>query len=287
MTASILPGCDQSRSDAQARAVAAGDNLATLPPTNADPTPSFDASAAGCAHDLPGCDQSGHDAPWRSVAAGEHERLAARAELYDALSDKLLFLAETLSDVEGVRIGMQNRLRQFVADDVASEHEVALLSSLVEQQAKLEHEIVLELRRVMRRHPLGPWVARSKGVGEKQAARMLAAIGNPYWNDAHRRPRRGPAELWAYTGYHVLGDGAAARRRKGQRANWNATAKMRTFLVAESCMKSKGDYRQVYEAGRAKYADLPAGHAHNRALRLVGKAILKDVWREARDWHHA
>jgi hypothetical protein len=31
----------------------------------------------------------------------------------------------------------------------------------------------------MRAHPLGPWVKRTTGVGEKTGARLLAAIGDP------------------------------------------------------------------------------------------------------------
>jgi len=67
-------------------------------------------------------------------------------------------------------------------------------------------------------------------------------------------------------------------------------------------------YRLVYDAARAKYADAvhpsqcvrcgPAGspalagsklsdaHKLARALRAVSKAIVKDLWREARRLHH-
>jgi len=36
-----------------------------------------------------------------------------------------------------------------------------------------------------------------------------------------------------------------------------------------------------------RYADLPAGLAHNRALRLVAKAVLRDIYLEAKAWHQA
>lgn len=43
-------------------------------------------------------------------------------------------------------------------------------------------------------------------------------------------------------------------------------------------------YRAVYDAGRSKYAacEITDLHKHNRALRLVAKAILRDLWIEAR-----
>lgn len=263
---------------------------------------------------------------------------AARVEEYDRLNFPLICLAENLHDIETTRISMGNRMRQLA--EQGGDQEVARLTLLHDGLAALEHQAVLDLQRAMRAHPLGPWVKRSRGVGEKQAARLLAAIGNPYWNSLHERPRRGPAELWAYCGYHVIssvdhrrldahtsavdgraplpashrpsvahtsiaggqpratptdhegGDplmpsvgGVAPKRRKGQKSNWNSAARMRAYLVAESCMKSSGDYRQVYDDGRAKYAELSKGHAHNRALRLVAKAVLRDIWIEARVWH--
>lgn len=245
----------------------------------------------------------------------------ARVAEYDALNLPLLYLAENLNDIETTRISMANRLRQLSEHD-AAQADLVRIQLLLEGLEAIEHQATLEVQRAMRKHPLGPWVKRSKGIGEKQAARLLAAIGNPYWNSLHDRPRRGPAELWAYCGYHVLPasqtindthgapaggqlratptdqvvrddqqtsvGGVAPKRRKGQRSNWNSAARMRAYLVADSCMKSPGgEYRRVYEQGREKYVELPKGHAHNRALRLVAKAVLRDVFLEARAWHLA
>lgn len=265
-----------------------------------------------------------------------------RVAEYDALNLPLICLAENLTDIESARISMANRHRQLAELD-AGQADIRRLAALIEGLEQLEHVAVLDLQRAMRAHPLGPWVKRSKGVGEKQAARLLASIGNPYWNSLHQRPRRGPAELWAYCGYHVISPdgqvkggthspgavggpllpasrtscdahpttaggqssatpshqvgpdalatpvaGVAPKRRKGQRANWNSTARTRAYLVAESCMKSReGTYRPDYDKGRSKYSGLPDGHAHNRALRLVAKAVLRDIFLEAKAWHEA
>lgn len=267
---------------------------------------------------------------------------APRVAEYDALNLPLICLAENLTDIESARISMANRHRQLAELD-AGQADIRRLAALIEGLEQLEHVAVLDLQRAMRAHPLGPWVKRSKGVGEKQAARLLASIGNPYWNSLHQRPRRGPAELWAYCGYHVISPdgqsgaaahprhavggpllpvdpkrsdvrsrcvdgqssatptdparpstpgehvgGVAPKRRKGQRSNWNSTARTRAYLVAESCMKSReGTYRPDYDKGRSKYSGLPDGHAHNRALRLVAKAVLRDIFLEAKKWHEA
>lgn len=219
-------------------------------------------------------------------------------ESTSSLADPLLALAaDVLDDLERVRIANENRLRQLTRTEEDSDGlergfglpvdhpDVKRLASLVEGLATAEHQAELNLRRQLRQHPLGPWVKQARGVGEKQAARLLASIGDPYINTLHNRPRT-VSELWAYAGYHVLPAGqglfvaqqrdasgaltggnpdhqprdaqsvlvgVAATRARGQRANWSATAKMRAHLVAVSIVKAGGPYRETYDKARAKY----------------------------------
>lgn len=188
----------------------------------------------------------------------------------------LLIFAEALDDVERLRIATDNRIRAMA--DVhglggTPEHQQLVgLSELLHAQ---EHGLILSLRRAMRAHPLGPWVRATVGVGEKQAARLLAAIGDP-------ADRPNVAKLWQYCGH---GDPARSHRRRGQQVEHNPTAKMRTRLIAESCVKqAHSPYRSVYDQARAAWSDRDTtdGHKHSHALRLVGKAILRDLWIEAR-----
>lgn len=261
------------------------------------------------------------------------------------INDHVLTLhADVLDDLERSRIACENRLRQFTRHALGEDGElvdkpdkdgelrgfgltldhpdVARLAGIVDALAKLEHDATLNLQRRMRAHPLGAWIKTQPGIGEKQAARLLAAIGDPYWNTLHDRPRT-VSELWAYCGLHVLpagqtsaaapsrfagGEpqicdpdhawpgtqrsnvGVAARRRKGERANWSATAKMRAYLIAKSCMKQRSSpFRADYEDRRAYTAvthpEWTAGHSHNDALRITAKEVLKQLWREARRIH--
>lgn len=78
--------------------------------------------------------------------------------------------------------------------------------------------------------------------------------------------------------------------------------------LATSCMKqTSSPYRAIYDDARAKYADavhtaecvrcgpsgkpaqpgspLSPGHQNARAIRIVCKEFLKDVWREAKRIH--
>lgn len=217
------------------------------------------------------------------------------------LADPLLaFAADTLDDIERVRIAGENRLRQVTRVEPDSDGEkrgfgllgqpevvpwvVYVLAMKCDSEVAanertgrrprccLEHEAERTLAKLLRKHPLRPWMKEQRGVGAKQGARLLAAIGDPYWNTLHGRPRT-VSELWAYCGYRP-----GQRRRKGVRDNWSATAKMRAFKVAESCLKQlakpchsiKDDggeyvgaehvdgcacspYRVIYDRGRAKY----------------------------------
>ena len=289
----------------------------------------------------------------QSPAAGVMPMAAPMARAPRLLDPFLALSADVVGDLEAVRVANENRLRQLTrtgADKDGEERgfgldathpDVARLTAIVELIGRAEHDAVLQLQRAMRRHALGPWVRSTVGIGEKQAARLLAAIGDPYWNTLHDRPRT-VSELWAFCGFHTLpcGQGrsdaqtstaaggqtgssdpgqraldthrtsarVAARRQRGQKDNWSAAAKMRAYLVAESCIKqARSPYRPVYDARRAATSERvhavacvrcgpsgkpaqpgtawSAGHQHADALRIVAKRILRDLWRAARDLH--
>jgi len=354
--------------------------------------------------------QTGSALPEAHPGQVERDAHTLAAGVFDPL---LALLADALDDLERTRIANENRLRQLTRtqDDADGEQRgfglpadhpvVARLTGIVDALAAIEHKAELALARQMRAHPLGGWVKATVGVGEKQAARLLAAVGDPYLNLQTGRPRT-VSQLWAYAGLHVFpaamarptptasapqgstipavqvgqplpvtqgitadldqsipaaipepatieltpqgpnlpadqsrldiqrsyvgGEqsgghpdhgrvdahrdavGVAARRAKGQRANWSSRAKSRAWLVAVSCVKQeRSPYRAVYDLRRGSTADRlhrvacvrcgpagkpaaagtrwSAGHRHADALRIVSKEILKDLWREARAYH--
>ncbi len=280
------------------------------------------------AADLPGRHMS--NGTRGMIAAGEQDPPAANHTSapmsVTLLADPLLALAaDVLSDLEKVRVANENRLRQLTRSAGDSDGEmrgfgldeahsdVARLAALVGMLAGAEHKATLNLQRVMRKHPLGPWLAAQKGIGEKQGARLLAAIGDSQAAiDTHacvaggELNGSGPGQRSPDA--HTSRAGVAPKRQRGQHANWSAAAKMRAFLVAESCMKQSGtSQRAVYDATKAKYAEavhaaecarcgpkgkpaqpgspLSDGHKHARALRAVAKEILRDLWREAKRIH--
>ena len=217
-----------------------------------------------------------------------------------AITDYTLALsADTLDDIEKTRISMQNRYRQMIRTETDSDGEdrgfglpedsyaVMRVRGIVDSLIEQEKEATKILEKVMKSHALGSWVKAQKGVGLKQGARLIAAIGDPYWNTLHDRPRS-VQEFWSYCGYGVGDEGTAVRRKKGVKSNWNAKAKMRAFLIAESCLKQKGSpYEIVYRNRRAHtdvtHPEWSAGRSHNDALRVAAKEILKDMWIATKD----
>lgn len=296
--------------------IAAGSNFPT------------DHSARAVQPRLVGGEQTGEGSPATITATTPKET--------PSLADPTLALAaDVLDDLERVRIANENRLRHLTRDEADTDGEerglglderhpdVAKLAALVQMLADAEHQAVLNLNRVLRRHPLGPWVKAQKGVGEKTAARLLAIVGDPYVNMQTGEVRT-VSQLWSYCSH---GD-PSRRPVKGMTqaemfALGNPVAKKRVWLIATAILKAGGGeekatarsdskvqppslasvyyQRKTATEGREHASECkrcgPSGkpaqpgspwsdaHRHADALRIVGKAFLKDLWLEAKRIH--
>lgn len=157
----------------------------------------------------------------------------------------LLHLARLVDDLETFRCASANQLEVMtrVGEDKdgdvrgfalpADNPAVIIQSGVVTNVRKLEEEAVKALEKHLKRSPLGPWVLSQKGIGFKTLARLLSAVGDPYWNELHNRPRL-VSELWSYCGY---GDAQAQVKKAGHKVNWSPEAKMRGFLCIEPTTK--------------------------------------------------
>ncbi len=323
MTTLLVPPVRQSSTDTQrgvAHGVTTSDrghsrfdaHSAPAPVGTTPPTNSPEGQSHADAHVPPAL--GGHNSE-TGANAGATPNPAPRPSLFDPT---IATLAALLDDIEGNRKAHANRVRILTADEPdedgvirgfgldESHPAVGILSGLGEQLAALEHQTILALQRAMRQHPLAPWQKQAKGVGEKQLARLLASIGDPYLRtmpDGTEQPRT-VSQLWAYCGLHNIPSGqqtpiaeasapgshTAAKRAKGVKTNWSTDAKTRAYLIATSIVKqTSSPYRATYDARREHTAethpDWTAGHSHNDALRIVSKAILRDLWRAARTYH--
>jgi hypothetical protein len=242
--------------------------------------------------------------------------------------DTLNMMTAQLDDLEGLRIAIANRHRIMTTpldkvdeDGVTRglglragvDPELIPVQHALAEVIRLEAYYIKEVEGYMRKSPWADFLKdpMTKGVGAKQLARLLGAIGDPAWHTNQDRPRK-VTELWSYCGYSVV-SGAAPRREKGKKATWSSDARSRARMIAESCLKAGGHYRvDIYDPVKAHYqgaihtrecvqcgkaADkktgapgVPAlpttplkdGHIHARALRAISKELLRDLWIEAR-----
>lgn len=245
--------------------------------------------------------------------------------LHAILNDEDLRITATKLDIiERTRIASENFLRQITRDvqdsdgkvrgfGLAEDEPIVVINQqLVDSMVDLEKSMTKDLEKLMSQHPLSTWqqAPQRKGVGRKQLARLLGALGDPYWHTLHDRPRA-VDELWAYCGLHPVktknGNWVAAKRERGRKANWSADAKKRVWLIAKQCVITGGPYREVYDQRRIHTEgrlhiepcvrcgpkDKPAlagspwskAHAMGDALRFVGKRLLLELWIESRRLH--
>lgn len=115
---------------------------------------------------------------------------------------------------------------------------------------------------------------------------------------------RHASSLWSYAGLHCS---SGDRYTKGVAGGGNKTLRTALWRTADSMMKTRGAYREVYDRTKARlsvsekivksrntqgklvevpWKDTKPGHRHGAALRAMMKHLLADYWfvgREARD----
>lgn len=204
------------------------------------------------------------------------------------LTIEIKLTADLLNEIEHQRKRVGNRRGAMTRTEPDSDGEVrglgyredsypvVLLDTYLAELAVQEGTMIKALEGAIKRHPLAPWVKAQRGVGLKQIGRLLACIGDPSWHPVEERPRTLP-ELYAYCG-QVPGMLRVRGVPAAEADQWNAEAKMRLYLVAESVMKQRdrgcrvvgedgstttqhadtcrcGPYRLIYEQRRAWTAD--------------------------------
>lgn len=194
--------------------------------------------------------------------------------------------------------------------------EVVALQTLVDQIEAAENGFARELTRTLKTLPLWEWIDNTPGVGPKQAARLLGVIGDPasrpnpaklfaycgyhVVDGAAPTRRQGQKANWSPSAKSRAWLVAKSCLKAGVRktdAVDDSDGYDHTNRVAIT------RYGQVYLDGRAKYTDATHGsvcvrcgpkgrpaevgsplslkHQDARATRLVAKAVLLDLWREA------
>lgn len=240
---------------------------------------------------------------------------------WEGPSAELIIYAKTLDELMKPRIACGNRLYQLEQFGLADTNAYKRMAALQEAIHSLEKDAVYSLEDAMKRHPLGPWVLSQKGVGLKTAGRLLAILCNPadrpnpakLWaycgyhvvNGAAPRRAKGEQANWntdAKTLCFLVAEAMVKNKASAYRPVYDdGRAKYADAVhstdcarcgICDGCGKPPGKNKQTHieDTGcddrrirKASAGDpLKDGHKHARAMRLVSKAFLLDLWKEAR-----
>jgi hypothetical protein len=117
---------------------------------------------------------------------------------------------------------------------------------------------------------------QEEALGHPRLATPHAQVDNPDFDPEQPSSRENPKRLLIEGGEPYL---------RGISQLWQdglgkPRGKMLVHLMAESCLKA-GSYREIYDETKAKYLareGFTKGHAHNCALRRMGKELLRGLW---------
>ena len=146
----------------------------------------------------------------------------------------------------------------------------------------IECEIAKTLEQSVREHIMYSWLKEVKGIGPIMSAALVCTIDITKAEHA--------SSLWKYAG---LAPGQ--KRVKGQKLDWNPFLKKTCWLIGKSFVKTKGEYRGIYDTSKKFYQKkfpkevkegnrvmYTKGHIDAMARRRTVKLFLSAFWAEWR-----
>jgi hypothetical protein len=214
---------------------------------------------------------------------------------------RLRILAETLYDVQKLRIATSNRLVMYeekldIIPPILAAKLHAIVSDLEREEASLLAMVEEELEAI----PVWQWLKTIKGIGAAMAGGVIARI-----DDISKSPH--VSSLWRLAGLHVE-NGEAPRRRRGEKAPWDWKLRSHMWKVRNQLLRARNEFytdwynrykshevkkceekgiRIVPSSGLPKDKDgnryepegvISRGHVDNRAKRKVAKLFLANLW---------
>jgi hypothetical protein len=224
--------------------------------------------------------------------------------------DRVKLLVRGLYDTQKLRIQLELRIKRLIREGIMTEKESKDFFSLSFEKFQ-EAEKIMERKawKDIKDMPIvADWLIHVKGIGPRLSGLLIANLFDISRFDT-------VSKLWAYAGLHVK-DGKSVRRQKNEQSNWNSELKTTCWKIAESFVKTKGPYRELYDdyknrivlrevaRGSIVYSNgepihyqdenqLPAeppknpewtlGRINNMALRYIVKRFLAHLWQVWRE----
>lgn len=155
-------------------------------------------------------------------------------------------IVEDFYDIQKFRISVEGQLRSL--DQGTAEGGADFFRDKVYGGAKqIEKDVLKEIQSWLKGEEIyTEWLINVKGVGPILSAGLIAWI-----EDITKFATI--SKLWRYSGMAVAEDGRAERRVKGQKICWNPRMKNLCWKLGESFVKTKGNFRFLYEDIRKDY----------------------------------
>lgn len=195
-----------------------------------------------------------------------HDKIHGIEPNYSELRRLVAFYTKT----QKIRISINLSIRSFENIELLIPEDIKELST---NAVNLENKYSKDIKNFLKNNNqpiIYNWLKEIRGISHILSARLIALI------DISKSPM--VSSLWAYAG--LTPDSI---KRKGHKSNWNQELKMVCYQISDSFIKQRTPkYREIYDIEKTKQlkAELPRGHADNRARRKAVKIFLKDMWIE-------
>lgn len=184
------------------------------------------------------------------------------------------------------------------------EQDMRLVAAGIAPYEEARASFELEMRRVARKLPVGPWMAEVRGLGELALGVIVGEAGDlacystveKLWKRLGLAPYGGlaastwrspiwrggepalTADDWKAIGY--------APQRRAEIYSCVGDPLFRAQTAAKDGSRPSGPYRIAYDVRRVRTAethpDWSKAHSHNDALRIMTKTLIFDLWSEWR-----
>ena len=121
------------------------------------------------------------------------------------------------------------------------------------------------------------YLSRVRGIGPVLAAGLITILNPARFETV--------SKMWKYSGLHTV-NGKAPRRVRGQKVDWNPTARKLCWLIGRSFQMVGGVYKQFYrmfyDESLRKHPDWTKAHHIAHARRVTVKLFLSHYWEVGR-----
>ena len=190
------------------------------------------------------------------------------------MNREIRYLIERYYQVQEHRIAMANQVRALKE----AGEETNPLNDYYERFHTIEKDIAKYLAGSVKDHPMWNWMKKVKGIGPILASILLSTI------DIRKADH--VSSIWKYAG---LAPGQ--KRQKGKKIDYNPFLKSACWKIGESFVKTKGEYRKIYDTSKTFYQQkfpetkkegkrtlYTKGHIHAMAKRRAVKLFLSHFW---------